>query len=430
MIRFLDFLSFALDLGYVVVFFELLRTFLPLRQNWLCWAAAFFSCNYLALTVIYSNDLANLLGALVWFAAHTALFYRGRWVEKLTAVLVFYPAFVAVNYLTLDTGSRLFFTLSGASSEQHLDWGRETLLFSTAIHTVSLAARLLFWLGAWLFLRRHLGRITASLTTRMWLVVDALMLAPFVAIFTIVYFMPEQMLIVYPICITSIFSSFGCVYLAAYICDSVKTAYRAQELELQKNYYMDKIRDEERVRRIYHDMKNHLLVLQAQAGGAPQAAGMLETLQAQIADYENYYHTGNDFLDVILRDKARAAKERQIDFSAAIQLQGSGFLDPLDISTLFGNALDNAIEASEKLPPEMRLITVKASRIRDMLVITVENNMPAGSPFTGKSTKKDPLMHGFGLSNIQKAAGRYGGQCTAGPQGGRFLLKIMIPVPE
>ena len=66
--------------------------------------------------------------------------------------------------------------------------------------------------------------------------------------------------------------------------------------------------------------------------------------------------------------------ERKIAFSAMLSMEDSAFLDPLDISTIFGNALDNAIEASEKLPEERRAIVAKAGRIRDILVVSVENN--------------------------------------------------------
>ena len=73
--------------------------------------------------------------------------------------------------------------------------------------------------------------------------------------------------IVYPICGASIFSSFGCMYLSAYLYDSFQRAYRIQQLEAQCSYYKDRIRDEERVRSIYHDLKNHLLVLENAADG-------------------------------------------------------------------------------------------------------------------------------------------------------------------
>ncbi len=429
MIRFLDMIGELFYWGYVIVFFWMIHTFLPVRKNWPVRILAFWLCNWLASVIIYSNDIAGILGALLGFGAYIVVFHQGRWIEKVTAVLVFYPALIAVNYLMMDIGSRCFFGTTGAPVSSSLGWTQEQHLISTAIYTASLLLRLLFWLGAWLLLKKYLRGIASNLTVKMWLIVDMLMLASFVAIFTIIYFMPRNTVIVYPICGASLFSSFGCIYLASYISTSVQTAYHAQELEMRQAYYSDRLRSEERVHSIYHDLKNHLLVLQTQTGNGHMVQESARELQSQIEEYENYQHTGNEFLDMIIRDKARAAREKQIDFCARLLFGDGGFIEPLDISTIFGNAIDNAIEASEKLPEERRMITVKADRIRDMLVIIVENYMLPGTAVFGNTTKPDAFMHGFGIPNIKKAVERYGGQCIVKTEDEMFLLKIIIPIP-
>ncbi len=60
------------------------------------------------------------------------------------------------------------------------------------------------------------------------------------------------------------------------------------------------------------------------------------------SDYENDIHTGNAFLDIIVREKAAVAKEKGIDFNVLVHFEDGLFLYALDISTIFGNALDNA----------------------------------------------------------------------------------------
>lgn len=441
MIYFLNILSFLLEWAYVFVFFWILHTFLPVRQNWIARIPAFFACSFFAVTIIYSNDLANLLGSLVGFSLYLILFHRGRWVEKLTAVLIFYPAVIAINYMMQDIGTLLFFGITKAPNDPSV-WTPEVMLLSTAIHTATLLARLLFWTGAWLFLKKYLRDTTYTLTNRMWLIVDTLMLASVVSIFTIIYFMPERIIIVYPICAASIFSSFGCIYLASYMCGAMQTAWHAQELEMRQNYYEEKMEDETRIRQIYHDMKNHLLVLENVMADTEPAASFTENvstdsvhpsirhLRQQMESYENYYRTGNPYLDVIIRDKAKTAREKQIDFTAILHFADGSFLDPLDISTIFGNALDNALEASEKLAVSRRVVSVKARRIHDMLVIAVENNALPDADASGKTTKEDTLFHGFGLSNIRAAVDKYDGQCTVKCKDGVFVLKIMIPVEE
>ena len=109
MIRFLDIISFLLAVSYVFIFFWILHTFLILRKSWIMRILAFVACNVLADVIIYSNDPANLVGALAGFVAYIVIFHRGRWIEKLSAVLMFYPALIAVNYLMQDIGSRVFF---------------------------------------------------------------------------------------------------------------------------------------------------------------------------------------------------------------------------------------------------------------------------------------------------------------------------------
>lgn len=191
-------------------------------------------------------------------------------------------------------------------------------------------------------------------------------------------------------------------------------------------YYREKEEDEKRVRALYHDMKNHLLILEKQ--NSQETKQMVAELRRQISDYEDYVHTGNDFLDVIIRDKVKKAKEQGIDFLAVIDFTSGDFIEPLDISTIFGNALDNALEASVKLPPEQRLITVKAGCNHDMLMIVFENNAVMGK-MKGTS-KEDEFLHGFGIPNIRKAVEKYNGECVIRQENGKFVMKHIIPLPE
>ncbi|MDO4285476.1 MAG: ATP-binding protein [Eubacteriales bacterium] len=426
MIRFLDVISFLLVWGYTAVFFLILKTFLPLRGNVIAKVPAFVVCGFLADSIIYPNDPGGLFGTMLLFILYILLFYRGTWMEKLSVLLVFYPALIAINHLMLDTGGRFFRLITQAEYEDALH-SPSLMLISTGIHTATLLLRLLFWIGAWLILRNFLSKIRSRLDTKTWLIIDMLMLASFVAIFTILCFMPEKTAIMYPICGASIFSSFGCMYLAAYLYDSMQTTYRMKQMEAQRDYYRERAAQEERVRSIYHDLKNHLLVLENRQN-TEETRRMSETLRAQIENYEDYVHTGNEFLDLILKDKAAKAREKQIDFSALVDFKGMDFIEPLDISTIFGNAIDNAIEASESLPQEERLITLRSERIRDMLMISIENNTAPGAQPAGVTTKKDRFAHGFGIPNIKKAVEKYDGQCRFRQKEGTYRLNILIPL--
>ena len=201
------------------------------------------------------------------------------------------------------------------------------------------------------------------------------------------------------------------------------------QLQQQYAYYQDKLKDEERIRSIYHDMKNHLLVLEGNQG-TDTTRQIAQELRSQIADYENYIHTGNNFLDILIKDKTEKAREKHIDFSASIDFDGIDFIEPLDISALFGNGIDNAVEASEKLPEEQRVILVKAGKVQNFVSILVENNCSDEAHTDGHTTKADKFLHGFGISNMQKAAETYNGTCTTAQANGKFTLKILLPIPR
>ena len=208
----------------------------------------------------------------------------------------------------------------------------------------------------------------------------------------------------------------------------LKKQQTIERMNQQFSYYQERAKDEERVRALYHDMKNHLLILERQ--NSAETKQMVSDLRRRISDYEEYIHTGNELLDVIIHDKAKKAKEQQIDFSAVIHFEDGGFIEPMDLSTIFGNALDNAIEASVKLPPEQRLITVKAGCVRETLSGVFENNCRQGEAEYKHTTKSDYFLHGFGIQNMKTAVEKYGGQCLIQQKFGQFTVKIILPLPE
>ena len=204
--------------------------------------------------------------------------------------------------------------------------------------------------------------------------------------------------------------------------------FKIDKMQKQFEYYQSKQADEERIKSIYHDMKNHLLVLQNKEN-TEESQKMMEELQNQIENYENYEHTGNSFLDIIIKDKLKIAKEKQIDLMVAIVFKDINFIEPLDISTIFGNSIDNAIEGTEKLQKENRVILVKAGKVNNFISIVVENNYNENEKLGNKkTTQKDTFLHGYGISNIKNAVEKYNGTCTITKENEKFTLKILLPL--
>ncbi|MDO4852537.1 MAG: ATP-binding protein, partial [Clostridia bacterium] len=103
-----------------------------------------------------------------------------------------------------------------------------------------------------------------------------------------------------------------------------------------------------------------------------------------------------------------------------------------DLCALFGNAIENAIEAVSKLSdPADRIISLQVRENRNMLVITVDNyyegtlTLKDGLPDT---TKSDVQNHGFGTKSIRRIAQKYGGEATITVDD-MFHLAVIIPIP-
>lgn len=204
-----------------------------------------------------------------------------------------------------------------------------------------------------------------------------------------------------------------------------KENQRLQKLELEISHYQAKAEEEQKVKKIYHDMKNLLLAAKLTGEGA----ALFNTVEQELSEYGQYYETGNTFLNVILKEKGKLAEEKEIDMQLDIDFSEGSFIADRDIVTIFGNALDNAIEACEKLPNFQRMITIKAQKIRNMLSIMIENSMSADNNPNLHTTKEDTFLHGFGLVNIRESTEHYNGTCTTEIGENIFILRILIPIP-
>lgn len=424
MILFLDIISFLFNFINTYFLFKILCRFLNIREQLIIRIISFLFCFPIVNIIIYANDITNILGVLIGFLIFAFVFYNDICIRKLSTVIIIYPMIVSVNYLAQDIGMHIFFMFIDASE---LNAKNVSTFKSTFIHTVSLVVAPVIWFSVWQMIKRMNVRSINLINTKMWLMIDGICLCVFTSILIILNFVPENPLINYPICFSGIATIFASLYMTIYISDSVQTAYQLQTIKMRHQYYEEKKQEEEKVRSIYHDMKNHLLVLENQSDMV-ETVKMSQKLRKEISDYENYIHTGCDILDIIIKDKSRKAKEKNIDFSATIDFYDVKFIESLDISTIFGNGIDNAIEATEKLPEEQRAVIIKAKIIHGFVMILIENTCNDRSKSKFKTSKEDKFLHGFGIRNMKKAVEKYNGECTSNCTDGKYNLKILIPI--
>lgn len=200
-------------------------------------------------------------------------------------------------------------------------------------------------------------------------------------------------------------------------------------LQNQSQQYLMKKENAEAILQSCHDLKNQLYALRMSPGGGTEA--YLEQLQKTIQRYDSLYQTGNEALDVILSEKGLRCREKDIDLVCVVQGDLLNFMEPTDVCTIFGNALDNAIEALKEITDrERRIIQVKAAQENGFLVIRFENpyDHPLNRTEAGlDTTKTDRWGHGYGLKGIRYMTEKYDGHMVIDTEEGKFVLTLLLP---
>ena len=181
----------------------------------------------------------------------------------------------------------------------------------------------------------------------------------------------------------------------------------------------------------YHDLKHQINLLKTGAD-TEKAGEYLEQMEREIKIYETQNKTGNKVLDTILTSKSMHCQRHGIELKFMGEGQLLNFMEDMDISALFGNMLDNAIESVVKIKDrQKRLISIHVIQERQFIRIRTENyceedvQFQDGLPVT---TKKDKRFHGYGTKSIKKIVEKYGGSVMAGKTDNWFELKILIPM--
>lgn len=179
-----------------------------------------------------------------------------------------------------------------------------------------------------------------------------------------------------------------------------------------------------------HDLKYQIELLGNKNFGYGREE-LISELKRTVADYENVFNTGMEALDTVLAEKSYICKQNDIKFSYIVDGKAIAFLSDVDAYTLFGNALDNAIEAELKEEDaEKRIISLSVSKVCGCVRIRVENHFEGDPEFRDGlpvTTKGGDGVHGYGTKSIRYVAEKYGGKLTLAARDGMFTLNILFP---
>lgn len=204
-------------------------------------------------------------------------------------------------------------------------------------------------------------------------------------------------------------------------------------LENQYLQYMQSRESIELINYKYHDLKHQIEVLRREQDPEKRNA-FLNQMENEIKQYELQNKTGNGVLDTVLTSKSMYCDSHGITLTSVVDGKLLDFMDTMDICSIFGNALDNAIESVIQLEDkEKRLIHLTVSKQKAFLMIRVENYFESGLEYAQgqlKTTKKETAFHGYGIKSIRYTVNKYDGAVDIDTQDSWFNLKILIPLKE
>lgn len=183
-----------------------------------------------------------------------------------------------------------------------------------------------------------------------------------------------------------------------------------------------------------HDLRKQISLILQSAGNAgdQNIEASIRGIEEKLDIVDFSYHTGNKALDVTLTEKARECKAKNIKLSVMADGGCLGNMEDLDVYVLFGNVIDNAIEATEQVDdPDGRIITLNivgscgCVRVHEENTFAVPPRFVGGEPVT---TKSDKRFHGFGVKSIKHIVRKYDGKTVMKVNHGMFCVDILIAV--
>ena len=204
-------------------------------------------------------------------------------------------------------------------------------------------------------------------------------------------------------------------------------------LRSQHDQYLASKREVEQANTAYHDLKHQVSLIRAELDPERQSAH-LDELEDQMTALGAQHRTGNPVVDTILTAKARFCRANQISLTAVADGTVFDHITTMDLASLLGNALDNAIESALRLEdPEQRLIKVAIYGESNFAIARFENYFDGELRFADgelATRKANTARHGLGLKSIRQTAEKYGGQASTKADDGWFTLTVLLPRPS
>lgn len=375
-------------------------------------------------------DRWELWLTLLWLFGYLAVSTRGSILRKIIAAVVARELTTFVNTAVLF-GCSLLLQESVASFIQQQDIAR--------IATVLLTKILYFFVGkilnGLLFERKNL-------VNWQWIVIGCSLVFSTVAGKTLITLsrdfpgiqMQEQKLML--LCVSCIWLMCLIMYFVVQQMSKDNQTKLEYELMKEKEKYskesMEIIkRSNEELREFKHDLKNYLLPLQEAMETMPQSemAKVWEKINQKIEDVQTLIQTGNSYVDSMINTKITLARSEKVDVKCTILSKMEG-IDDLEFCSVFGNLMDNAIEAERKVTGKKEIIIFVEEKM-GYLRLEIQNKIEKSVLNENSSlntTKKDTSSHGIGHKSVKRTMQKVGGALKYYETGDLFCAEAVFPI--
>ena len=201
------------------------------------------------------------------------------------------------------------------------------------------------------------------------------------------------------------------------------------QMEAYELYFSAKENDDQELVRMRHDLKQMLLLMRSQI--VNKEYGEMEILVngligSTFSLTRIKYNTGNPALDAHLNELETVAAEKGITVYIGADVPGKMNFAIEDLSILLGNAIDNAVEALEKIQEGSRRIWVDIQYNKGMLLLHIKNDCITEAGWKNMGSSKKEKYHGIGLQSITRIARKYKGSMRTGVKEGLFCLEVTL----
>lgn len=201
-----------------------------------------------------------------------------------------------------------------------------------------------------------------------------------------------------------------------------------EEMHYKDIYYEEAEKQNKEVQKLKHDMKHklHELYYLVENSDGQELSEKIGAMCKEFEQIDEKQYSDNPIVDSVLRIKFGRAKVRGIKVETSIRIPKQMQLDHGDIGVLYGNLVDNAVEACSKVPEGQRFVKIENKYQSGILLLVITNSKTGKKNKSLKTTKKDNIRHGHGVQSVRKVIEKYNGTVSFTDKGDIFEVSAML----